>query len=196
MVEKGCIGNEWVKLVFFQRVQLVNDKNFLDNEGFVTVVEEFLKKMFFAQCQTSLHLIFSFWILTFLKLKVTYFFVYKLILFSLFLCNIFHKVSVESFFHSRRRSSLKVSQRKINLPTSSQLCGSIPNHSSGGSRCRIFKSRNSCSWMFSKIDALKNVETFTGKHLCWSLLIMLQAWRSLIKRDSNTDIFLWICQNF
>ena len=35
----------------------------------------------------------------------------------------------------------------------------------------------------------------TEKHLCWSLfLIKLQAWRSatLWKRDSNTDVFLWI----
>ena len=38
---------------------------------------------------------------------------------------------------------------------------------------------------------------FTGKHLCWSLfLIKLQASRlaTLLKRDSDTGIFLWILQ--
>ena len=46
---------------------------------------------------------------------------------------------------------------------------------------------------------LKNFANFTGKHLCWShFLIKLQAWGSatLLKRDSNTDVFLWNKQNF
>ena len=37
------------------------------------------------------------------------------------------------------------------------------------------------------------------KHLCWNLfLINLQIWSSTtwLKRDSNTDIFLWILRNF
>ena len=45
----------------------------------------------------------------------------------------------------------------------------------------------------------KNFAIFTGKHLCWSLfLINLQAFRStaLLKRDSNTGVFLWILRNF
>ena len=31
------------------------------------------------------------------------------------------------------------------------------------------RARSSCSQIFFKIDALKNFEIFTGKHLCWSL---------------------------
>ena len=46
-----------------------------------------------------------------------------------------------------------------------------------------------------KIGVLKNVANFTGKQLCWSIfLIELQA--VLLKRDSNTDVFLWNSQNF
>ena len=50
-----------------------------------------------------------------------------------------------------------------------------------------------------KISVIKNFAIFTGKRLCWSLfLIKLQAFRSatLIRKDSNTDVFLWILQNF
>ena len=46
--------------------------------------------------------------------------------------------------------------------------------------------------MFSKVDVLKNLAIFTGKHLCWSLfLIKLEAFRSrkLLKRDRNTGFF-------
>ena len=46
---------------------------------------------------------------------------------------------------------------------------------------------------------LKNVAIFIGKHLSWSLfLIKLQAIRpeTLLKRDSNTVIFMWILWNF
>ena len=44
----------------------------------------------------------------------------------------------------------------------------------------------------------RNFVSFTGKHLCWSLfLIDLQAFRpaALLKRNSNTDVFLWNLQN-
>ena len=41
-------------------------------------------------------------------------------------------------------------------------------------------SRSSCSQMFLEIGVLKSFAIFTGKHLCWSLLINLQ----------------WILQNF
>ena len=40
---------------------------------------------------------------------------------------------------------------------------------------------------------LKNVTNFTGKHLCWSFILMkLQARRlaTLLKGDSNTGVFL------
>ena len=44
-----------------------------------------------------------------------------------------------------------------------------------------------------KQGVLKSFVNFTGKHLCWSLyLITLQVFRpaTLIKRDSNTRVFL------
>ena len=46
---------------------------------------------------------------------------------------------------------------------------------------------------------LTNFPIFTGKHLSWSLfLIKLQSFRSatLLKRDPNTGVFLWVLQNF
>ena len=53
--------------------------------------------------------------------------------------------------------------------------------------------KSSRSQMFFKIDVLKNLAMFTGKHLCWSyFLIQLQGWRTtiLLKRDSSTSAFL------
>ena len=50
-----------------------------------------------------------------------------------------------------------------------------------------------------KIDVLTNFANFTWKHLCWSLfLIKLQVWKpaTLLKRDSNTAIFLWNLEIF
>ena len=47
--------------------------------------------------------------------------------------------------------------------------------------------------VFCKKSVLKNFANFTEKHQYWSLfLIKLQGCRSatLIKRDSNTDVFL------
>ena len=52
---------------------------------------------------------------------------------------------------------------------------------------------------FIKKAALKNFAIFTGKQLCWSLfLIKLQAFRlaTLLKRDSNTGVFLCILRSF
>ena len=46
--------------------------------------------------------------------------------------------------------------------------------------------------------APENFTIFTRKPLCWSLfLVKLQVFRSaiLLKRDSNTGVFLWILQN-
>ena len=38
---------------------------------------------------------------------------------------------------------------------------------------------------------------FTGKQLCWSLfLIICSVPATLLKRDSNTGVFLWILQKF
>ena len=54
--------------------------------------------------------------------------------------------------------------------------------------------RSSRSQVFYKIGLLKVFGIFTGKHLCWSLfLVKLLAFRpgTLLRRDSNTDTFLW-----
>ena len=53
--------------------------------------------------------------------------------------------------------------------------------------------------MFFKIDTIKNFAIFTGKHLCWGILIIkLQVYRSttFLKIDSNTDIFCGHCKTF
>ena len=51
------------------------------------------------------------------------------------------------------------------------------------------------SQMFFEIGVLKNFANFTVKHLCWSLfLIKFQAW-TLLKGNSNTDVFLWNLRN-
>ena len=53
--------------------------------------------------------------------------------------------------------------------------------------------------VFYKKAGLKHFAIFTGKHLYWSLfLIQLQTFRSatLLKRDSNTGVFLWILKFF
>ena len=59
--------------------------------------------------------------------------------------------------------------------------------------------RSSCSQVFLKIGVLTNFVIFTGKNLYWSLfLIKLHTWptENLLKRDSNTGVFLWILRNF
>ena len=43
--------------------------------------------------------------------------------------------------------------------------------------------------MFFKLDALKIFENFTGKHLCWSLFLVI-----LLKRDSHTGVSCKICK--
>ena len=48
--------------------------------------------------------------------------------------------------------------------------------------------------MFFKIGVLRNFAIFTGKQPCWShFLIKFQDLKpaTLIKRDSDTDVFLW-----
>ena len=59
--------------------------------------------------------------------------------------------------------------------------------------------RSSRSQMFFKTGFPKNFMIFTRKHPRWNLfLIKLQAFRAatLLKRDSNTGVFLWILRNF
>ena len=57
--------------------------------------------------------------------------------------------------------------------------------------------RSSRSQIFFKMFALKNFSNFMGKHLCGSLFsIKLQARPgTLLKRDSNTCVFLWYLRN-
>ena len=56
------------------------------------------------------------------------------------------------------------------------------------SKFRYQKRRSSRSQMFFKIDLLKNFAIFKGNHLCWSLFRPA----TLLKRDSNTGVFLSI----
>ena len=61
------------------------------------------------------------------------------------------------------------------------------------------KFRSSCSKISFKIDVFKNFAIFTRKHLCWSLfMIKLRACKpaNLLRRHSNTGVFLRILQNF
>ena len=63
--------------------------------------------------------------------------------------------------------------------------------------CKKFRSSHQkCS---IKKAVLENFVIFTGKDLCWKFfLIKSQDWRptTLLKRDFNTGIFLWILRNF
>ena len=45
---------------------------------------------------------------------------------------------------------------------------------------------------------LKNFTTFTGKHLCQSLFLMLQGFNyaMFLKRESNVDVFMWSLRIF
>ena len=66
--------------------------------------------------------------------------------------------------------------------------------------CKIFTKlvplqTPSCS---VKKGVLTNLRNFTWKHLCWSLFLRkLQTFRptTLLRRDSNTDVFLWTCED-
>ena len=61
------------------------------------------------------------------------------------------------------------------------------------------KIRSSHSQMFFKIGVLRTFPNFTKKDQCWNLFyIKLQAWKpaTLLKRDSNTSVFLWNLSNF
>ena len=61
------------------------------------------------------------------------------------------------------------------------------------------RSRSSRSKIFFKLGVLKYFAIFTRKYLCRSLsLIKLQVFKpvTLIKKDPNTGLFLWILRNF
>ena len=59
-------------------------------------------------------------------------------------------------------------------------------------RVEIIFDRSSRSRVFFKTDYLKNPAISTRKHLCWSLFLTKLIKSSLLKRDFNTGIFLWI----
>ena len=62
-----------------------------------------------------------------------------------------------------------------------------------------FTTRSSPSQMFLKIGAFKNFANFTGKHLCWSfVLLKFQTLRpaTLLKSNYNTGISCAICGIF
>ena len=56
--------------------------------------------------------------------------------------------------------------------------------------------RSSRLQMFYKKGVLKNFSSFTEKHLFWSLFWIELSPATLLKRDSNTGVFLWILQHF
>ena len=67
----------------------------------------------------------------------------------------------------------------------------------------LYHTDKSSHWRCSIKKAVHNNCNFHRNHLCWSLFwdqveVKLQAIRpaTLLKRDSNTDVFLWILQNF
>ena len=64
------------------------------------------------------------------------------------------------------------------------------------STVRSTNCRSSCSQIFIEKSVLKNFVIFTGKRLCWSPFLRKLRPSSLLKGDSNTNIFLWILQNF
>ena len=58
--------------------------------------------------------------------------------------------------------------------------------------------RTSRSQMFFEIVVLKVCNIYRKAPVLESFLVKLQSWRliNLLKRDSNTDVFLWILQTF
>ena len=64
---------------------------------------------------------------------------------------------------------------------------------------RDFTPFKSSHWKCSdKKDFVKIYANFTGKHLCCLFLMKLQVSRptTLLKRDSDTGVFLWKFRNF
>ena len=62
----------------------------------------------------------------------------------------------------------------------------------------LWKFRSGRSQMSFKKEVFKKIAIFTGKPLCWSLFVMrLPAYKpaNLLKRDSNTSIFLLMLLN-
>ena len=52
------------------------------------------------------------------------------------------------------------------------------------------------SQMFFRKGVLKNVAIFKEKQLSWSLLLIKSRTSNLLKRNSNSGVFLWALRNF
>ena len=61
-------------------------------------------------------------------------------------------------------------------------------------KTRVEPQKQHWSWSAKKV-VLKIFASFTGKHLCWNLFKNLFRPATLLKRDSNTDVFLRNLQN-
>ena len=85
------------------------------------------------------------------------------------------------------------SQKSIKWNTQRRLSGTLQRRLSG-----TYPRRPSRSQMFLKVVVRKSYAIFTGKRLRWSpFLIKFQSFRpaTLLKRNSNKSVFLWILQN-
>ena len=50
--------------------------------------------------------------------------------------------------------------------------------------------------LFFKNGVPKDFLNFTGKHLCWSFFLIKFRSKTLLRRDSNIDVFLGNLRNF
>ena len=62
-------------------------------------------------------------------------------------------------------------------------------------RPRLQTYRSSCLQIFLKIGVIKKLAKLTRKQLCRSLFLTIRL-ATFLKRDSNTNVFLWILRNF
>ena len=98
------------------------------------------------------------------------------------------------FTHSAPLASLYTHWKYLKLLFSEVSTGYRKRHEVG---LQTLKSNR--SQMFFRIGVLKNFAIFKGKQLSWSLfLIKSQTSKpaNLLKRDSNSGVFLWILRNF
>ena len=122
-----------------------------------------------------------------------------------------NKVVLKKWQHARREIAIWKKRNQIRLPITFNFPQEVP------SPLKVFK--GNLIWILTRVAGLKkclnsrsshkscsiekavlkNFAIFTGKHLCWSLLLIdLQASKpaTFFKRDSSTSVFLWILQNF
>ena len=85
-----------------------------------------------------------------------------------------------------------------NLEINSYL-KNMPSNKKWSFQCKFCDKQKQSPEVFCKKGVLANCAMFIGKLMSWSLfLIKFQAFRpaTLLRRDSNTGVFLWILQNF